>query len=142
MKALERPTVQCVVVPAADLRPDQHGSFCADQLAGGSTGLAYVLLAETQPRLRALDVEALPGREAIELAEWLTRDDPALRSVALAAVNALTRGLLDAARFTPDFATNSLGSLALAPGDRLGMVGFFPPLVARARERASQPRKA
>jgi uncharacterized protein (DUF4213/DUF364 family) len=49
-------------------------------------------------------------------------------------VNALSRHLLDRARFQPDLATSSLGSLRLGPGSRLGMVGFFPPLVRRARE--------
>jgi uncharacterized protein (DUF4213/DUF364 family) len=35
-----------------------------------------------------------------------------------------------------DTAANSMGALALGPGDHLGMVGYFPSLVARARERS------
>jgi len=128
------PRVERVVVPTAELGPDQHGSFCAVALADGSTGLAYVLLEDTRARLRSIDPEALAGRDAATLAEGLTGGDPAIRSVALAAVNALTRHLFDAAGFAPDFATDSMGSLGLAPGDRLGMIGFFPPLVQRARE--------
>jgi hypothetical protein len=131
--ALGPPRVDRVVVPT-ELGPDQHGSFCAVELADGSTGLAYILLGDTRTRLQSMKPEALSGRDALALGEGLMRGDPAMRSVALAAVNALTRHLFDAAGFTPDFATNSMGSLGLVPGDRLGMIGFFPPLVRRARE--------
>jgi uncharacterized protein len=133
--ALDAPNVKRVAVPAADLAPDRHGSFCAVTLDDGSTGLAYILLGDTRARLRSIDAAALTGRDAVTLAEGLTSEDPATRSVALAAVNALTRHLFRAARFTPDLATNSMGSLDLAPGDRMGMIGYFPPLVQRARER-------
>jgi uncharacterized protein (DUF4213/DUF364 family) len=128
------PPVERVVVPTGR-GPDQHGSFCAVTLADGSTGLAYVLLGDTPARLQSLDLEALSGRDAVTLAEGLGEGDPATRSVGLAAVNALTRHLFDAARFTPDFATDSIGSLGITADDRLGMIGFFPPLVKRARER-------
>ena len=94
-----------------------------------------MLLGDTRGRLESLDVKALSGREAVAVAEGLTQDDPATRSVALAAVNALTRFLFDASGFEPDFAANSMGSLGLTPGARLGMVGFFPPLVRQARVR-------
>ena len=132
--ALRPPPVARVIVPPGDLGPDQHGSFCAVQLADGSAGLAYIMLGDTRSRLRSADTAALAGRSASSLAEALTRDEPAARSVALAAVNALSRHLFDRAGFAPDFATNSLGSLALGPDDRLGMVGFFPPLVRLARD--------
>ena len=132
--ALGTPSVAHVLVPPQDLGPDHHGSFCAVQLAGGSTGLAYIMLGDTRDRLRAADARSFVGRPALDLAEGFTRGDPAERSLGLAALNALTRHLLDRATFAPDLATNSLGSLALGPGDQLGMVGFFPPLVRRARE--------
>ncbi len=132
--ALGAPSVTHVFVPPRDLGPDQHGSFCAVQLAGGSTGLAYIMLGDTRDHLRAADPASFVGRPALALAEGFTRSGPGERSLGLAALNALTRHLLDRAGFTPDLATNSLGSLALGPSDRLGMVGFFPPLVRRARE--------
>jgi uncharacterized protein (DUF4213/DUF364 family) len=132
--ALRPPPVSRVFVPGSDMGPDQHGSFCAVQLMDGSTGLAYAMLGDTRRRLGAADREGVTGVDALALAERLAGDDPAARSLALAAVNALSRHLLDRARFEPDFATSSLGSLELGPDDRLGMVGFFPPLVRRARD--------
>ncbi len=135
-EALRPPAITRVLVPPADAGPEHHGSFCAVQLADGSTGIAYVLLGDTRARLRGVEPERFVGRDALALGEEFTRADPAGRSLGLAALNALTRHLLDRAGFTPDLATNSLGSLALGPADRLGMVGFFPPLVRRAREAA------
>ncbi len=128
--ALGPPAVSRVLVPA----PERHGSFCAVTLADGSTGLAWILLGDTRERLQAIDAVALSRRPAPALAEGLGGPDPALRAVGLAALNALTRHLLDAVGFRPDFAANSMGSLGLGPGDRLGMIGYFPPLVQRARE--------
>lgn len=131
---LRPPAVARALVPAAGPGPQHHGSFCAVQLADGSTGVAYVLLGDGREPSPAVDPAAQAGREAIALAEGLGGGDPAARSLGLAAINALTRHLYERARFSPDFATSSLGSLALSPDDRLGMVGFFPPLVRRARD--------
>ena len=129
--ALRPPPIARVFVPPADA---SHGSFCAVQLGDGSTGIAFIMLGDTRDRLQTAQPARFVGRDALALGEEFTRSDPAGRSLGLAALNALTRHLIDRAGFTPDLATNSLGSLALGPGDRLGMVGFFPPLVRRARE--------
>lgn len=122
-------------MPVVEHRPDRHGGFCVVQLADGSAGISYVLLGDVQRRSPAAEPTVLAGRAALSIVEDLVARDPVSRSLALASVNAVTRHLLDRAGFRPDFATNSLGSLALGPDDRLGMVGFFPPLVRRAQER-------
>jgi uncharacterized protein len=133
-RALRPPCVARVMVPPPSLEPDEHGTFCGVQLADGSAGLAYILLGDTRQRLESVDQASFAGRQALELAEGFTAADPATRSLGLAALNALTRHLYDRARFRPDFAVDSLGSLKRGPGERLGMVGLFPPLVRRARE--------
>ncbi|MGA8007099.1 MAG: DUF364 domain-containing protein, partial [Burkholderiales bacterium] len=45
----------------------------------------------------------------------------------------VTQHVLRRAGYEPDLAANSLGSLSLEPGDRVGMIGFFAPLVPRVR---------
>jgi uncharacterized protein (DUF4213/DUF364 family) len=133
--ALRPPAIARVLLPPpAGAGPPHHGGFCAVQLADGSTGLAYVLLGDARPRLQAADASRVAGRDALSLAEELLSDDAPARSLGLAALNAVSRHLLDRAGVRPDFATSSLGSLPLGPGSRLGMVGFFPPLVRRARD--------
>jgi uncharacterized protein (DUF4213/DUF364 family) len=57
------------------------------------------------------------------------------RVLGLAAINAISQHFFRCAGFVPDYATNSFGSLNLGPGDHLGMIGFFGPLIDRCRER-------
>lgn len=112
---------------------EARGEFCALELAGGTLGLAYVLLGDTLPALHAGPWrQHLPGQDALALAERLpTSTDPVERVLAWAALNALTRWLLDRAGYQPPPSRDSLGQLPLAPGVRVGMVGLFGPLVAR-----------
>lgn len=133
-EALRPPPVARVLLPAAEPGPEGRGEFCAVQLGDGSAGLAYVLLGDARKRLAAIPAASLAGEDAAALAQGLQGDDAAGRSLGLAALNALTRHLYQRAGFAPDLARDSLGDLALGPDDRLGMVGFFPPLVRRARE--------
>src|SRR5574342_771573 len=133
-EALRPPPVARVLLPAAEPGPEGRGEFCAVQLGDGSAGLAYVLLGDARERLAAIPAASLAGEDAAALARGLRGDDAAGRSLGLAALNALTRHLYQRAGFAPDLARDSLGDLALGPDDRLGMVGFFPPLVRRALE--------
>jgi len=132
---LPPPAVARVLVPPAGLPPEGDGSFCAVALEDGSTGLAYALLGDTRERLRALEPAELAARGALALARGLASEDPAARALGLAALNALTRHLLDRAGFVPELAADAFGELSAGPEGRLGMVGFFPPLVRRAAER-------
>lgn len=113
--------------PAADGTRD--GEFCAVELEDGSLGLSFVLLGDTLARLRAGDAAALAGMPSIELARRYAQAEAAQRAIGFAAINALTRHLFDRAGYVPPPAQGSIGDLDLAPGDRVGMVGLFPPLV-------------
>lgn len=130
--ALRPPPVARVLLPLQE-GEELRGSFCGVQLEDGSTGLSFVLLGDTRGRLASVEPRDHAGRSALALAERLGDPDPGARALALAAVNALSRHLFDRGGFTPDLAAHSIGSLPLEPGDHLGMVGFFPPLVPRAR---------
>jgi uncharacterized protein (DUF4213/DUF364 family) len=66
---------------------------------------------------------------SLVLARSYAQGTGAQRALGFAAVNALTRHLFDLARFEPRAAGDSIGDLDLQPGDHLGMVGLFPPLV-------------
>ncbi|MFT3953732.1 MAG: DUF364 domain-containing protein [Piscinibacter sp.] len=115
--------------PAADGTRD--GEFCAIELEDGSLGLSFVLLGDTLARLRAGDAAALAGMPSLALAQRLALADGAQRALGFAAVNALTRHLFDRAGYLPPSAQGSIGDLDLVPGDHVGMVGLFSPLVAR-----------
>lgn len=130
--ALGPSRVERVVLPPLLDRPGKEGEFCAVQLDDGAVGLSFTLL---DGALRELHARAgIPaGTPASELIAGYASSDGAARALGLATINALTRRLYDLARFQPDGSVDSFGSLGLAAGDRLGMVGHFSPLIRHAR---------
>ena len=132
--ALGPARVARVVLPPLAEKPDKEGEFCAVQLDDGSVGLAFTLLDGTLAALHGRGRSgAQPGAVAMDLVRGYAAGDPAARALGLAAINALARRLYARAGFVPDDSTDSFGSLALAPGDRLGMVGHFTSLIEQAR---------
>jgi uncharacterized protein (DUF4213/DUF364 family) len=121
-----------LVLPPLMDKPGKEGEFCAVQLDDGAVGLAFTLLDGTLAALHARSNQ-VAGTPALQLVGDYEAGDPAARAVGLATINALTRRLYDRAGFLPDDSTDSFGSLALAPGDRLGMVGHFASLIREAR---------
>ena len=130
--ALGPARVRRVVLPPFAEKPGKEGEFCAVQLDDGAVGLSFAILGDT---LRALHrtKNHEPGTSAIDLVRGYAEGGLAARTLGLAALNALTRRLYERAGFRPDGSLDSFGSLALAPGDRLGMVGHFTPLIREAR---------
>jgi uncharacterized protein (DUF4213/DUF364 family) len=132
--ALGPARVRRIALPPLVDRPGREGEFCAVQLDDGSVGLAFTLLEGTLAKLHAPGlVGARQGSAAMELVHGYAAGDLAARTLGLAAINALARRLYERAGFVPDASTDSFGSLALASGDRLGMIGHFTPLIDQAR---------
>lgn len=116
-----------------------RGEFAALELDGGALGLGYVLLGDTWAALRDRGARlVVPGQDALQLAQGLVSADAATRTVAFAAVNALTRWLFDHAGFVPPASVDSIGQLDPQPGERIGMVGHFTPLIHRITARGAQ----
>jgi uncharacterized protein (DUF4213/DUF364 family) len=128
--ALGPARVERIVLPPPMEAPGKEGEFCAVELDDGAVGLAFVLLGNS---LKTLYERKREERSAAELVHGYASDDLAARALGLAAINALTRRLYERAGFAPDGSLDSFGSLALARGDRLGMVGHFTPLIREAR---------
>ena len=130
--ALGPARIRRIVLPPLADRPGKEGEFCAVQLDDGAVGLAFTLLDGTLAALHGRNDMA--GCAALDLVRGYAEGDGAARALGLAAINALTRRLFDRTGFVPDDSIDSFGSLRLAPGDRLGMVGHFTPLIEQARE--------
>ena len=66
------------------------------------------------------------------------RDDAAealaRRTLGLGAANAIAQHVIRESGVALDTGTNSIASFEPGPADRVGMIGFFPPLVARLRK--------
>ena len=126
------PRVQALHLPP-DPEPGQaRGEFCALALEDGSLGLSYVLLDDTLAQLRQQDASlGLAGADALTVARRFASGHGAHRAIGLAAANALTRCLFDRAAFRPPESRDSLGALDPQPGDHIGMIGLFTPLLPR-----------
>ena len=128
--AQRAPRVKALHLPPLATRGRKDGEFGALELDDGTLGLSYVLLGDALGALQADPASgSLAGADALTLArQWLS-PDPARQALGFAAVNALSRQVFDRAGFVPPLATDSLAGLAPGPGDHVGMVGLFPPLV-------------
>ena len=131
--ALALPGVAQAFFPPDRKGTGMTGEFCALRLADGSVGTAFVLLGNTLARLQQRSPGEFVGKPALEVARLFASDDPVERALGLAAINAVTQHVFHRAGYEPDLAANSLGSLQLGRGDRVGMIGYFRPLVERVR---------
>jgi len=131
--ALPLPAVAQALFPPDRKGSGKTGEFCALRLADGSVGTAFVLLGDTLARLQQRAPDEFVGKPAPEVARLFAGDDSVERALGLAAINAVTQHVFRRAGYEPDLAADSLGSLQPEPGDRVGMIGFFPPLVERVR---------
>jgi len=124
------PRVRALHLPPPAADGSRDGEFCAVELESGALGLSFVLLGDTLAALRGPHGAAqVAGRSALALAQDYASSAGARRALGFAAVNAITRHFFDCAGFAPPTALGSVGDLDLQPGDRLGMIGLFPPLV-------------
>lgn len=126
------PRVAAVHLPLAAEEGSRESEFCGVELDDGSIGLSFLLLGDTFARLRDGDpAAALRGRSALELARAYLDDDPVRRTLGFAAVNAISQRFFRESGYALDTASDSIGSLDPQPGERIGMVGLFGPLVPR-----------
>ncbi|WP_066337511.1 DUF364 domain-containing protein [Azohydromonas lata] len=133
------PQVKALHLPPPPAPGAMRGEFAALELDDGSIGLSYVLLGDTWAGLRReRERMDLAGADALSLARLYAGGNPLLRTLGFAALNALTRHLFDRAGFVPPPSGDSLGALDPQPGETVGMIGYFTPLVPRIVERGAR----
>jgi len=126
------PRVRALHLPPGRFAQDNRGEFCALELEDGSIGLSFVLLEDTLERLLAgVEGRGLAGADTLALARRYASDGGVWKTLGFAAANALTRCLFDRAGFCPDKSSDSIGHLNPQPGEHIGMIGKFTPLLRR-----------
>lgn len=126
------PRVRALHLPPLRRIQDNRGEFCALELEDGSIGLSYVLLDDALQRLHdGSDGSGLCGADTLELARRYVNDGGIWKTLGFAAANALTRCLFDRAGFRPARSADSIGHLNPQPGEHIGMIGYFTPLLGR-----------
>lgn len=124
------PRVVALHLPPVAAADSKGGEFCALELDDGSIGLSYVMLDDTLARLvEASPSAGLVGAQALEVARQYVLGSGPMRTLGFAAVNALTRSFFDRAGYRPPTSTDSIGGLDPLPGEHIGMIGLFRPLV-------------
>ena len=139
--ALGQPRIKALHLPPAPEPGTKRGEFAALELECGAIGLSYVLLGDTLQTLHGQALSTrLQGKTALELAQGLVTAPPqpgntahalAQRALAWAAAHALGHAWMRRASWQPPRATDSLAELAPGPGDHIGLVGLFGPLMDR-----------
>ena len=125
--------------PAADhtVRDVRLGfGYTAAQLDDESVGLAFTFRDSFKHGCNAFSTpRPLSGRPAAELLELAGSDNHLEAAVGLAVANALAN------RHDPEFTTSDiLDAVSLESTDRVGMVGYFAPLMPRLKETVSEVR--
>lgn len=133
------PRVRALHLPPPPPPGGLRGEFCALELEDGSLGLSYVLLGDTWAQLNAHSARHVQtGADVLALAEAYASTDTLTRTLGFAAVNAITRCLFDRAGFVPPPSGDSIGQLDPQPGETLGMIGHFTPLLPRLVARGAK----
>jgi len=109
--------------------------FISLQLESGACGTSFVLLAdEEMENYQALADSEFKGQDPVLLAGEFGSRDPVKNMVGLAALNAVCQQVMKSTQYSLNITSDPLGLLDIQKGDRVGMVGFFRPLVKRVED--------
>jgi uncharacterized protein (DUF4213/DUF364 family) len=131
------PKIAGIVFPPfyAGGQPKDCG-FIALALEGGAGGVSYLLLPDSSAEdYRALNPQSFVGTHPAQYVENFDSSDPIQNMLGLASINAICQQVMRVSNCVPDAAIDSLGLMNVEDGDRVGMVGFFPPLLKYMQNR-------
>lgn len=130
------PAIAHAYIPEPNPGVAKHTEFGILALADGSAGLYYAWLGASQRGMSGRFSESwLCGQDATAVAAHYANTDEAECSIGLAAISAITQSIYRRAGYDPESAPDSAGALDARDTDHVGMVGYFPPLIANLRER-------
>ncbi|MCP4982713.1 MAG: hypothetical protein GY935_19725 [Gammaproteobacteria bacterium] len=129
------PPIQQIYIAAFEPNSEKSSKFGAMALADGTVGLTYTGLDDDLITLQDRSkIEPLINTSPVQAASLYTGEDGWQRVLGLAAINAISQYLFKRSDYTPPAGGKTVTHLDLHPGDHVGMVGFFPPLVEQVRE--------
>jgi uncharacterized protein (DUF4213/DUF364 family) len=126
------------------VRDEQLPPFSVAILENGAVGIAYNLFHRDQKerqRYLAWDTgEAVAGRSADEAMAWLLSDDPLEKTVGMAVLNALSQDFLNKhpVAYRLDTQSDLFSLMQLDKTSRVGVVGFFRPMMQRLVDNAGE----
>jgi len=107
-------------------------NFGAIKLEDNSIGIVYIALSQKVRKTASkFDISNIINMNPLDVAKEFNSSDLFSRTLALGAINAISQSLFARSNFSFDFVNDSLGLLNLNKNDKVGMVGYFPPLVKK-----------
>lgn len=130
------PAVDHVYLPPSNPDFAKSRKFGLVVLDDRSTGFFYTLFGRNGDGhgTRGDAARGYPA-DALELAHWYEDSDVQRRGIGLGAIGALTQSFFRRAGFEPPAARNPMADFDFDDSDHVGMVGYFPALVDKLRER-------
>lgn len=130
------PAIAHAYIPEPNPGEAKHTEFGILALADGGAGLYYAWLGAGQRGMPGRFSEPwLCGQDATAVAALYSSADEAECSIGLAAISAITQSIYRRAGYAPEPAPDSTGALDAGGTDHIGMVGYFPSLIADLRQR-------
>ncbi|WP_028109097.1 DUF364 domain-containing protein [Ferrimonas futtsuensis] len=126
----DTPRVKAIHIMNEGLDSNPNAKFGAIELDDGTLGLTYTKLGGALERLQDDTLyQQFLGQPVTELAKLYLEPSPWQQVLGSGALNAISQKLLKERGFEYSKAQDTLDLLKLTPDDRVGMVGFFPPLI-------------
>ena len=136
---LELPAIRSIHMAETDQPRGRSSKFGAVVLTDDTVGLTFVDLDDSRSAIAVkLDPGEFIDRSPIHLARLYGKSQAWQRAAGFSAINAISQFLLRHSGLELPPSPSTLDMLSLADDDRVGMVGYFPPLV-RAIVNAGTP---
>jgi uncharacterized protein len=130
------PSIKQVYMPEPKPSPDKDSEFGIVVLEDNSSGLYYAWMGEAQTGMNERFADRnFTGMSPLELMQYFNNEHEADRSLGLAAINAISQSVFRQSCCQLDSAADSMAELEIKEQDHVGMIGYFPSLVRRLRER-------
>jgi uncharacterized protein (DUF4213/DUF364 family) len=132
------PNIKTVFFPKTNIEINKNSRkshFGAIELEDGTIGTIYISLSNNvREKGSSTNPQEFMGIDIFDLAKKFSSSDEFEKTVGLGAINAISQYIFKKSNFQFDSRTDSLGLLDLNSKDKVGMVGFFPPLVKAIEE--------
>ncbi len=129
------PPVSWLHLPPENPRDPHHKKFGVLVLADGSCGFFFTRLGDNLKQLRdKIDEKQILSTPVLDLAEGYNDDNLVKRTLGLGALNAIAQHVFRRSSYVLQDNANPLGQLDLDTSHRVGMVGFFKPLVRMLKD--------
>jgi hypothetical protein len=133
--AIHLPVVRKIHINAQTGVSRKSSKFGALVLEDGTVGLTYIDLDHARQEFQDIvDLESFTSAPVLELAQLYGQQRDWQRVIGMAAINAISQYLFTNSKFPLVESTSTVEMMDLGPGDDVGMVGYFPPLVQRIRD--------